>query len=198
MCVWSGEEVHVCHCTSMEIRRQLVKVLSFYKMVPGTMLASRGLVPSPPGPSHSSLSILSQYCDQATTKENSEECICACSPRGLRVSRGREAWQPEHKLRVTSWVISMSTESNWNGVRLHTLEACLHDILPPTGDQMLSYVRLWRTPSNHHKHPQSSVSVCRLRHCLTRLFKRIWEARFINKITLCLISKVTLLGKIIC
>lgn len=74
----------MCHCTGMEIRRQLVKVLSFYKMVSGTMLVSRGLVPSPPGPSHSSLSILSRYRDQATTKANTEECICACSPQGLK------------------------------------------------------------------------------------------------------------------
>lgn len=75
---------------------------------------------------------------KVTTKTNTEEWICTYSPRGLESTVGGrhgsklQAWQPEHKLRATSWVTSMSTQSNWNGVRLHTLEACLHDILPPT------------------------------------------------------------------
>lgn len=97
---------------------------------------------------------------KATTKANTEECICTYSPRGLRVYRGREAWQLEHKLRVTSWVTSMSTEGNWNGVRPPTLEACLHDILPPTtGDQILSYVTVEDTLKSPHAAPKFCLSL---------------------------------------
>lgn len=93
MCVCRRQKVHACHCTGMEIRGQRVKALSFYRTVPGAMLGLEAWCLLPLGHLTRVYSSSPGAVRKVTPKANTEECICTYSPRGLRVYRGREAWE---------------------------------------------------------------------------------------------------------
>lgn len=148
----------------MEIRGQLVKVLSFYKMAPGAMLGSQGLVPSPSGPSHSSLFVLSQCCEQSHNQDKYRRVDLHLQSQGLRVYCGREAWEQAAGIAARAQAKShILSDKHEHTEQLKRGEASHSRSLPPwhsSSDNWRLNAQLRETVQDTLKSPHAAPKFC--------------------------------------